>query len=899
MTLLSVKAFNGLKPVVKPRLLNDGDAQVAQNVRLISGSIEPMRASTTLKATTVVNPKTIFKYGSPASETNYWLEFANDTDVMRSPIPNDSFDRVYWTDGINPPRYAPNSMILSSQPYPGAYYQLGLPAPAKPNVSSFSSVPVYTAITREYVLTLYNPTSSKESAPGTVFTVQGVDGQKVAVTSLTTDNRGDTGVTKKRLYRKVSGTFRRVAEIDLATTTYDDNATDASLASAATLPSAFGSLPQGSSRAPTVSAQAASPTASAVSRQYVYTVKNITDTTVTYSESGPSAAISVTADSTQTVTISGLSNSLYNGFTGTHFRIYRKDAGATSFQFVAEVPVSQTSVTDVIASTVLGSPLDYDSPATNKPINNPTVSAGSSSAVSTVSRIYMITYVDASGNESAKSPASSVVTVVDGKTLVNISHTDTVPAGVTKKRLYRQNVTVTNGLITANDANWKLAGEASASTTSATDTAADSALTGTYPTALRDLPPSPASNPALNATIPTAPVPETRTYVVTYVSAYGEEGPPSDASDLATVDPTKSVTVDISGAPTGNYNITLKRIYRSSTVGTQAQFQFVAEVPVAQGSYVDSITQGNLGEVLPSEGWVAPPADLKGLRMMANGAAVGFSGRTVYFSEPNMPHAWPHKYTIDFDIVGIATYGQTVAVLTTAYPFLLQGADPAAMTPTRIEVPQACVAKRSIVETGNGVLYASPDGLVSIGAGIDVITSSLLSRDQWQAYVPASMECYLYNGRIHILYNSGTTRGCLVLDPTGQGAVLTTLDINAATAITAGYYDPNRDILYFAQGGNIVRMDQGSPLTYIWRSKVWRLPWQQNLAFGQVRSSVFPVTLRVYANGVLKANQTVTTSDPFTLPAGFRVINWEFEIEGTGEISEVNLASSMAELKAV
>jgi hypothetical protein len=904
MTLLSVKAFNGLKPIVKPRLLGPGDAQVAQNARLISGSLEAMRASTTLKAAATGTPKTIFKYGDASSETNYWLEFTNDTDVMRSPIPNDQWDRLYWTDGIGLPRYAPNSMILSSQPYPGASYQLGLPAPNKPTIGSFSAVPVYTPVTREYVLTFYNPTSTKESAPSSVFTVQAVDGQKTAVSNLTTNNQGDAGITKKRLYRKVSGTYRRVTELDLSVTTYDDTATDASLASAATLSLAVGSAPAAPGRAPTVTTSTVTPTAAGISRSYIYTIKNVAvgmtggdggQYTEYFAESAASAVYTVTADTTQTVTISGMSNTLG----GSHFRVYRKDAGSSSYQFVAEVPVAQTSVADVIAATTLGGVYSPDGAWNFSPSVAPTGSVNSSTAKSTVSRVYMATYLDASGNESTRSPVSSVISAVDGQTSVTITQSETVPAGVAKKRIYRQTVTVTNGVISVSDANWKLVIEVPATTTSGVEALADVSLGAAYPTALRDLPVAPNATPTLNATIPTAPVPETRTYVITYVSAYGEEGPPSDASDLATIDPTKSVTVDLAGSPTGSYNVTLKRIYRSSTVGNQAQFQFVAEVPLATSSYVDEVDQADLGEVLPSEGWVAPPADLKGLRMLANGAAVGFSGRTVYLSEPNMPHAWPHKYTIDFDIVGIAVFGQTVAVLTNAYPFLLQGADPAAMTPTKLEFPQACVSKRSIVETGDGVLYASPDGYVSIGSGVGLITATLLSRDGWQAYVPSSMECYLYNGRIHVMYNTGSVRGCLVIDPTGQGAVMTTMDINAATAVNAGYYDPARDILYLAQGGNIVRVDQGSALTATWRSRLYRLPWQQNMSVAQVRAASYPVTLRIYADGVLKTTKTVTSAEHFPLAGGFRALDWEFEIDTTTEVSEVNIATSVAELKAV
>lgn len=907
MTAIVVKTFAGLKPIIKPRLLGDTESQVAQNVRLISGSLEPMRASTTLKSTTLAAPKTIFRYGNSATETNYWLEFTNDTDVMRSPIPDDQWDRLYWADGVSAPRYAPNSLILSGAPYPGASYLLGVPAPSTaPVFSSFSTIPVYTTVAREYVMTFYNSTSTKESAPTSVFPVQGVDGQKVAFTGLTTDNRGDTGVTKKRIYRKVSGTFRRVAELDLATTTFDDTATDASLAAAATLPTGLGSTPGTPTKAPTVTAGTASSTAAGVSREYVYTIKNIYDGSATetfagnyYNESGPSAAATISADTTQTVTLT-LNPAMYNGFSGTHFRVYRKDPGASSYQFVTEVPVSQTTVTDSIGKTVLGSPLEYDAPSVDKPTTTPTLSVGSSSAVSAVKRIYMLTYADASGNEGGKGPVSSVVSVVDGQTTVTISHSETVPAGVTKKRLYRQTVTVTNGLISSNDVNWKFVSESSASATSATDTAADSTLTTGLSSTLQGLPPTPAgAAPSANATIPAKEVPESRTYVYTYVTAYGEEGPPSDASAVIDLDPTQAATITLAGPPGGNYNITLKRIYRSSTVGSRAQFQFVAEIPVATTSYEDSIDQAELGEVLPTDNWIAPPAGLKGLRMMANGAAVGFVGRTIYFSEPNLPHAWPHHYTIDHDIVGIGVFGQTVAVMTNAFPFLLQGADPAAMTPTKIEVAQACVSKRSIIETGDGVVYASPDGLVSLGAGLNVITQGLISADQWQAYVPSSMECHVYNRRIHCFYNTGSVRGTLIFDMTGQGAAMTTSNIAANAAVNAAYFDPRSDTLYLAQSGNIVRMDKGSALTATWRSKLYRLPSQQNLGVGQVRAAAYPVTLRIYGDGVLKHTQTVTSDDHFTLPGGFRALDWEFEIDTTSEVSEVVLATSASELRAV
>lgn len=904
MTLLAVKAFSGLKPISNPRMLGTNEAQTAQNVRLISGALSPLKGTTTLKPLVLTSPPTIFRYGNSATETDYWLEFSQDTDVMRSPIAADQFDRLYWTNGENKPRYAPNSLILQAGTgaYPRASYELGIPKPSTAAaITSSTAVVTYTTVTREYVLTHYNPTTLKESLPGSVISVQAVDGQKVAFTNLPTDNLGDPGITKLRIYRKVSTTYRRIVELNLGTTTYDDTTTDATAAGLTALVAASASAMPTPTRAPTVSAAAAT-TTSGIAREYVYTIKNFSVLSIQgdndyynyYNESAPSTVRSVSADATQTVTLGNFTNNL----SGTAYRIYRRDAGSSQYLFVAEIPTNQSTFADVIATTQLGAPLNYDGPTASVPSTQPSGSVNSSTATAALNRIYMVTFLNAAGNESGEGPSSTVINVNDGQA-VTIVHTESVPAGVTRKRVYRQNVTISSGVMSTSDANWRLIADGPSSATSTIDTTLDAnAATGAFSSTLRDLPAKPTGTPTVNATIPPKKVPESRTYVFTYVSTFGEEGPPSDASAVVELDPELPVTVSCpGGAPVAN--VTLKRIYRSSTVGSRASFQFVAEIPVATTSYVDSVTQANLGEVLPSENWVGPPAGLKGLRLMANGAAVGFVGKTVYFSEPNLPHAWPHQYTVDEEIVGIATYGQTVAVLTKAYPYLFQGIDPAAMSSTKMPLPQACSSKQSIVETGDGVLYASEDGLVSIGSGISVLTQNIYSRDQWQALNPDSMKCFIYNGRVIVFYTtSGGSRGTLLMDVSGQGALLTTTNINALTAVHSGFYDPKTDILYLALGTNIVRFDSGSNLTMLWRSKDFRLPFPESLTTAQVRAEAYPVEFRLYADGVLRHAKTVNSGEQFRLPSGFRGLDWEFEIEGSNEVSEVLISSSSVELRA-
>lgn len=423
-----------------------------------------------------------------------------------------------------------------------------------------------------------------------------------------------------------------------------------------------------------------------------------------------------------------------------------------------------------------------------------------------------------------------------------------------------------------------------------------------YPGASYDLGiPAPTVTPLMSGTAPTvAATAESRTVVITYVSAYGEEGPPSPASLVYSLDPAQPVTYSNLGtAPAGSYNIATKRIYRSSSVGSSAQFQFVAEIPVAQTSYVDSIAQGALGEILPSENWIAPPDGLKGLRMLASGAAIGFVGNTAYLSEPNLPHAWPHKYPIDFQIVGVAAIDQSAVLLTSGYPFVLDGADPSAMTPRRLNQRQACASKASIVETEGGVLYASPDGLVAVdSSGVNLVSTKHYTRKQWQALNPSSFRAFSHDGRYIALYTKAdNSRGILIFDPTGQSPFHTTSSQNAVTVITAAFSDPRTDTFYLAQGGNIVRYNAGSALSYTWRSKPFRLSQKTNFGVAAIEASAFPVTLKVYADGVLKQTKNVTSREPFKLKPGFKKTEWQFELTGSVEVKRLRVATSVDELK--
>lgn len=407
-----------------------------------------------------------------------------------------------------------------------------------------------------------------------------------------------------------------------------------------------------------------------------------------------------------------------------------------------------------------------------------------------------------------------------------------------------------------------------------------------------------ASTASLNGT--GTGVAESRVYVYTYVSALGEEGSPSPVSNIISIQTGQTVTLSgLSTAPTGAYDIVSKRIYRAVAGTSGTDYLFVDEIPLASTTYTDSKLAADLGEVIPSKEWEMPPADMAGLTIMANGIMAGFTGKDVCFSEPFVPHAWPSSYRLqtDFPIVGIGAFGASLFVGTTGYPYIINGVDPSQMTMSKDTNRQACVSKRSIVEMGAGVFFASPDGIcLADGGGVQLLTRGIMTRDDWQAYKPESIVATQLDGRYWAFYDTGTVQGALVLDLTGDGAQLWETDQYA----TALYNDIKTDSLYMAMGSNVKRWDAGNTnLTYSWRSKIFVSTLPENMGAGQVFAEAYPVTFKVYADGALKHTQTVANDMPFKLPSGYKGRDYSIEVSGTAAITTVLMAGTVKELKAV
>ena len=350
--------------------------------------------------------------------------------------------------------------------------------------------------------------------------------------------------------------------------------------------------------------------------------------------------------------------------------------------------------------------------------------------------------------------------------------------------------------------------------------------------------PNPVGAPTLVASSSSGTT-EDRAYVYTYVSTFGsvlEESGPSPAANVTVSVSGATVTVSgFSAAPTTNYNITHRRIYRTIVGANSVTFAFVAEIPVATTSYVDSKLVTELGETIQTLYYEPPPSDLVGLVSMANGMVAGFRSNEVWFAEPFLPHAWPSQYmvTVDSEIVGLGVYDTSLVVLTKNRPYILTGTNPESMSQVKLPLNQPCISKRSISSDQFGVLYASPNGLVSIGTGQqDIVTTPLYTRDDWQQLNPASMLGTIWNNLYIGFTQIGGSIGAIVISR-GDIPPLFTLDFPA----NAVFVDrSNSDLFAVSNFDNaIYQLDSDivNDTFYEWLSKRFILP--NPMSFGALK----------------------------------------------------------------
>ena len=444
--------------------------------------------------------------------------------------------------------------------------------------------------------------------------------------------------------------------------------------------------------------------------------------------------------------------------------------------------------------------------------------------------------------------------------------------------------------------------------------------------------PAPALAPTVTPSggaVPTV----TRGYVYTWVSSYGEEGPPSPPT-LATGN--TGATWALSWAsPTApqlaGRTLTSTRIYRTETgADGVADFFFVTELPIATLTFNDNIDPDIVvsSETLKSADWSAPPTDLQGLVSMPNGMIAGWRENQVWFCEPYRPHAWPVKYTINVEsqIVGLGTIDQSLMILTRGQPYVATGIHPSTMALRQVQPLEPCTSQGSIVSTPGGVMYTSNNGLILIGpGGGQNVTFDIIRKDDWLKLTNLQVlhaawfmnGYYGFAGVVEDVFQADTfqtdafqqnnffasDKGFHISNDARLGFMTVTSETPTYNVMT----DLWTGELMVLRGGKVWHVDRrmyDPRRPYIWRSKLIQTNFKENFAAAKIYYTqpfgppAGETLFKYYTDGVLRFTRPLPKSGTmFRLPSGFKTDFVQFELTGELMVYNMQIATSARELR--
>ena len=345
--------------------------------------------------------------------------------------------------------------------------------------------------------------------------------------------------------------------------------------------------------------------------------------------------------------------------------------------------------------------------------------------------------------------------------------------------------------------------------------------------------PIPQNAPAV---APPAGTDETRAYVYTFESSFGEEGQPSPPT-VATGDAGQwdLSNIDTTVPDAASRDITKVNIYRTVTGGTSSNFYYVATINLGVSVYADNEASSAVAAnpLLESTLWAEPPIDLEGFVVMPNGYLVGWKGRRLVFSEAYRPHAWPAEYELstEFPIVGLVVWGSTLVIGTKSQPYFGQGNSPASFTMQKLDAVEPCLSRRGMVATTAGAYYPSINGLIlANSSGAKVITQDILTKEEWATYNPQD----IYAAQLGLQYIAFNSQNFgFIFNPTEPNTKLIELDtFDDIEGVETDRYSGN--VLLLAND-RAMEWDPANSerLNWRWQSKLYHFP--EPLNFGAIR----------------------------------------------------------------
>lgn len=396
-------------------------------------------------------------------------------------------------------------------------------------------------------------------------------------------------------------------------------------------------------------------------------------------------------------------------------------------------------------------------------------------------------------------------------------------------------------------------------------------------------------------------------YITTFVNSFGEESGPSIPSNDVVVEDGQRVEVSFRYNPPIEYDIRKVRIYRRETgfnTGLEKEQQlqthwfFLTELDVQAREFTDTTSIIDLGWAFDGIDTREPPANLANITAIPQTAILaGSVANKLLFSRNLQPHNWElsQEMTLDDNVVSMGAVGNSLFVATDGHPYRVQadvGCD-------RRECRQvfrfaqsfpiiSCHTGRGAITTPFGFVYATTEGVVLLteGANPQIITSEVLSQDDWRKLAPHTARFAYYKGALFVVTEKISF--ILWIDSNtyadSKNKKMTTIsDEPIDMTVTR-----QGELLLLHQNGIIVQWNAGAKLRpYRWVSADIDTGFMFDLT--RLRAKVLNADTQI---SLISDRATITrrfvTGDTI-IPFGRhgRVRQFNIEAVGTGEITEI------------
>lgn len=425
--------------------------------------------------------------------------------------------------------------------------------------------------------------------------------------------------------------------------------------------------------------------------------------------------------------------------------------------------------------------------------------------------------------------------------------------------------------------------------------------------------PCPADRPVATGPFTFSKGSSARQYAYQWIDSLGNASALSEPSEPVLSEEGSPVQVSGWGLPAGDWDIQTVRIarsvsgYESSTKVSEnkidAAWMVVADVPITQVSYVDTLYDADLFDAVGEDDVMPPPAGLKGLSWIRSmNCLAGYVGRTLHFSENNSYHNWAYSIKLDDNVRGMVESNGNLYVATDGAPYFVSGVVDCDNASCRkaVRLPQALPligsGHRSMVAIPSGAVYPTHSGLVAMmGNGAPaLLTRSHYSAEDWQALHPDTLKVAYHEGRLYCFMRKGAF--CLTIKD-GAGA---SAESEHHTELS---FRPE-EVLVTHQGKLLLRFGQE---VKEWNRGREKLPHYYETRFAligvpftfgavQIMMTAGAERLEVYGDEVKVLDETFTQNDHCALPLWATGQDWRWAASGTANVKMVVIAPSTKEL---